>query len=32
MTPVAVRVRNLSPFALPQYATEGSAGTDLRAH
>ncbi|GAA4318951.1 dUTP diphosphatase [Flaviaesturariibacter amylovorans] len=32
MTPVAVRVRNLSPFPLPQYATEGSAGTDLRAH
>jgi dUTP pyrophosphatase len=32
MTPVAVPVRNESPWALPAYATEGSAGLDLRAH
>ncbi|RYZ20980.1 MAG: dUTP diphosphatase [Chitinophagaceae bacterium] len=32
MTPVAVPVRNESPWPLPAYATEGSAGLDLRAH
>jgi len=32
MTPVAVAVRNDSPWPLPAYATEGSAGLDLRAH
>jgi dUTP pyrophosphatase len=32
MSPVAVPVRNESPWPLPAYATEGSAGLDLRAH
>ncbi|RYY93662.1 MAG: dUTP diphosphatase [Chitinophagaceae bacterium] len=31
MTPVAVPVRNESPWPLPAYATAGAAGLDLRA-
>lgn len=29
---IKVKIVNKSPFALPEYATEGSAGVDLRAH
>ncbi|GAB4092724.1 dUTP diphosphatase [Flaviaesturariibacter terrae] len=32
MTPVAVPVRNESPWPLPAYATAGAAGLDLRAY
>lgn len=32
MTKINVRIINKSPHALPEYATEGSAGMDLRAH
>lgn len=32
MTPVAVPIRNTSPWPLPAYATAGAAGLDLRAH
>lgn len=30
--PVQIRIVNESPYALPQYSTEGSSGMDLRAH
>lgn len=29
---VLVKIINESPFALPEYATEGAAGMDVRAH
>jgi dUTP diphosphatase len=32
MPKVKVKIVNLSPHALPAYATEGSAGMDIRAH
>lgn len=32
MSNVKVKIINQSPHALPAYATEGSAGMDLRAH
>ena len=32
MSNVKVKIINQSPNALPEYATEGSAGMDLRAH
>ncbi len=32
MSKVKVKIINHSPNALPEYATEGSAGMDLRAH
>jgi len=32
MTHINVKIINQSPFALPAYATEGSAGMDLRAN
>jgi dUTP pyrophosphatase len=32
MTPINVKIINQSPFPLPAYATEGSAGMDLRAN
>jgi dUTP pyrophosphatase len=30
--PVQIRIVNESPYALPQYSTDGSSGMDLRAH
>lgn len=30
--PVQIKIVNHSPYALPQYGTEGSSGMDLRAH
>jgi dUTP pyrophosphatase len=30
--PVQIKIINQSPYALPQYSTEGSSGMDLRAH
>lgn len=30
--PVHIRIINQSPYPLPEYSTEGSAGMDLRAH
>jgi dUTP pyrophosphatase len=30
--PVQIKIVNHSPYALPQYSTEGSSGMDLRAH
>ncbi|HEY1021234.1 MAG TPA: dUTP diphosphatase [Flavisolibacter sp.] len=30
--PVQIRIINQSPYPLPEYSTEGSAGMDLRAH
>jgi dUTP pyrophosphatase len=30
--PVQINIVNQSPFALPQYSTEGSSGMDLRAN
>src|SRR6201999_395754 len=32
MSTIKVKIINQSPNALPEYATEGSAGMDLRAH
>lgn len=32
MSKIKVKIINNSPNALPEYATEGSAGMDLRAH
>ena len=32
MSKINVRIINKSPNALPEYATEGSAGMDIRAH
>src|ERR1700759_610747 len=32
MTHISVKIINQSPFPLPAYATEGSAGMDLRAN
>src|SRR5580658_1051000 len=32
MAKIKVKIINQSPNALPEYATEGSAGMDLRAH
>jgi dUTP pyrophosphatase len=32
MSRIRVRIINQSPNALPEYATEGSAGMDIRAH
>ncbi|HEY4108210.1 dUTP diphosphatase [Puia sp.] len=32
MSKIKVKIINQSPNALPEYATEGSAGMDLRAH
>jgi dUTP pyrophosphatase len=32
MSKITVKIINRSPNALPEYATEGSAGMDLRAH
>src|SRR5882757_1043735 len=32
MSKITVKIINQSPNALPEYATEGSAGMDLRAH
>lgn len=32
MSKISVKIINQSPNALPEYATEGSAGMDLRAH
>jgi len=32
MSKIKVKIVNKSPNALPEYATEGSAGMDLRAH
>src|ERR1700748_1215566 len=32
MSTITVKIINQSPNALPDYATEGSAGMDLRAH
>jgi len=32
MSKIKVKIINNSPNALPEYATEGSAGVDLRAH
>lgn len=32
MSKINVRIINRSPNALPEYATEGSAGMDIRAH
>jgi dUTP pyrophosphatase len=32
MSKIKVKIINESPNALPEYATEGSAGMDLRAH
>jgi dUTP pyrophosphatase len=29
---MVVRIKNTSPYPLPAYATEGSAGVDVRAH
>lgn len=30
--PVQIKIINQSPYAVPQYSTEGSSGMDLRAH
>src|SRR4051794_4612618 len=30
--PVQIKIVNRSPYALPQYSTEGSSGMDLKAH